>query len=154
MVTLAQIENAHPESVREIARSWKRTAAKMALAAENYEQTMINPGGQPWEGVTANAAKGVARSDHTAVNNLRSAIDTMADRTITAIDEVVIQRLTAVRSLIETARNEGFDVHDDLSLTFPDSDPPDVAKKERGEKLAGDIGTAARSWWQSEALVT
>lgn len=133
--------------------SWKQTAASMVTSAETYERSVRNPGGQPWTGATATAAIDMAGQDLSAVKNMRTAIDAMADAATNSINNPVIPNLNDVRAKIADAEAAGFTVGDDLSVTFQDSRPPDVKKKEDAERRATEIQNAATKWWTSDQAV-
>ncbi|MGV9801040.1 hypothetical protein ACWDTP_23630 [Mycobacterium sp. NPDC003449] len=152
-MTRRQIDAARPETVLAMARSWKSSAAGLATAAETYQTNVRNPGGQPWSGLTTNAAIRMAGNDRTAIDNLRQAIDTMADASIDSINDPVIPNLNDVRSKISSAEAAGFTVNDDLTITFVQSTPPDPQRQEDAERRAAEIGAAATKWWNADQAV-
>lgn len=153
MVTRKQIDGARPESVIGMIRSWKTAAADLVSRAETYQNNMRNPGGETWSGATANAAIGAATNDKRAIDNLKTAIDAMADTAIASMSDPVIPNLVDVRAKITAAEAVGFTVNDDLSVTYPATRPPDPKKKEDAERRAEEIGTAATKWWNSDQAV-
>lgn len=153
MVTRKQIDAARPETVLGMARSWKQSAADLVTAAETYQSNIRNPGGQSWSGATATAAISMAANDRQAIDNLRQAIDAMADAATNSMNDPVIPNLNDVCSKISSAEAAGFTVNDDLSVTYPATDPPDPKKKEDAENRATAIQSAATKWWNSDQAV-
>jgi len=152
-VTRRQIDNARPETVLGMLRSWKNSAADLVTAADSYQQSIRNPGGETWSGATANAAIRMAGHDRTAIDNLRQAVDAMADTATNSINNPVIPNLNDVRAKIASAEAAGFTVNDDLTITYPPTTPPDPIKKEDAERRAGEIQAAATKWWNSDQSV-
>ena len=153
MVTRTQIDNARPESVLAMTRAWKRSAADLVTAADTYRANIRNPGGQGWTGATTDAAIRMADRDHSAISNLRQAIDAMADTAAASISAPVIPNLNDVRAKIADAEAAGFTVGDDLSVSFPPTTPPDPRKIEEAERRAAEIAAAAAAWWDSDQAV-
>lgn len=153
MVTRTQIDNARPETVLGMLRSWKMSAAGLVTATDNYQKSVRNPGGETWSGDTANAAIMMSNNDREAVDNLRQAIDAMADKAITSINDPVIPNLNDVRTKIASAEAAGFTVNDDLTINYPPTKPPDPMKKEDAERRATEIHAAATKWWDSDQQV-
>jgi hypothetical protein len=148
-----QIDNARPETVLGMMRSWKNSAADLVTTAESYQRSVRNPGGEPWSGATATAAITQAGFDREAIDNLRQAIDTMADTATNSMNDPVIPNLNDVRTKIASAEAAGFTVADDLAVSYPATTPPDPMKKEDAERRTGEIQTAATKWWNSDQQV-
>jgi hypothetical protein len=153
VVTRTQIDSAKPETVLGMARSWKESAADLVTAADTYQQSVRKPGGETWSGDTASAAITMADNDATAIDDLRQAIDTMADAATNSINDPVIPNLNEVRAKIASAEAAGFTVNDDLSVSYPPTTPPDPRKIEDAERRATEIQSAATTWWDSDQQV-
>jgi hypothetical protein len=153
VVTRRHIDNATPETVLGMMRSWKKHAADLVTAADNYRKSVHNPGGETWSGATATAAILMADLDRQAIVNLREAIDAMADTATNSMNDPVIPNLNDVRAKIASAEAAGFTVNDDLTVSYPPTAPPDPKVKEDAERRATDINGAASKWWNSDAQV-
>lgn len=142
--TRKQIEAAKPEATIEMARHWIWTAAQMETAADDYVGYLTRPGGQTWEGATAEATQ------HRGGDDTKT-----ANAAINALAESVMPALKNVRQLIENCEKlGGFTVHDDLSVTY---EPPAGTSEERAQacrdactRFSEQIKDAANAWWAAD----
>jgi uncharacterized protein YukE len=158
MVTRPQIKNARPEVVIILAENWATAATTLESAADDYKGFIDKPGGQYWEGNTAEAAQNRAADDRKAVIGMADALTKLGNDTILAIAESVMPALKNVRQLIENCeKHPGFTVNDDLSVSYtaPEgtSDKDEKASKDAVAGFAQQIKDAADTWWQAEQHV-
>lgn len=153
--TRKQIEAAKPEATIEMARHWIWTAAQMETAADDYVGYLTRPGGQTWEGATAEATQHRGGDDRRAIINMAEDITKAANATINTLAESVMPALKNVRQLIENCEKlGGFTVHDDLSVTY---EPPAGTSEERAQacrdactRFSEQIKDAANAWWAAD----
>ncbi|QDF72372.1 hypothetical protein [Mycobacteroides chelonae] len=153
--TRKQIEAAKPEATIEMARHWIWTAAQMETAADDYVGYLTRPGGQTWEGATAEATQHRGGDDRRAIINMADDITKTANAAINALAESVMPALKNVRQLIENCEKlGGFTVHDDLSVTY---EPPAGTSEERAQacrdactRFSEQIKDAANAWWAAD----
>ncbi|MEC4842612.1 hypothetical protein R2360_25340 [Mycobacteroides chelonae] len=155
MVTRKQIDAANPGAVVELARHWIWAAAQMESAADDYKGHLDKPGGQYWEGKTAEAVQDRGADDRKAIHNMGDALTKLGTDTVNTVTESVMPALKDVRQLIEnTEKLGGFTVNDDLSVTY---EPPEGTSEERAEqcrdacaRFSQQIRDAADKWWAAE----
>lgn len=155
MVTRKQIDGANPEKVVEQARHWIWTAGEMETAADDYKGHLDRPGGQHWEGETAEAVQSRGADDRKAIHNMGDALSKLGTDTVNTVTESVMPALKNVRQLIENAEKiPGFTVNDDLSVSY---DPPQGTSEERAQqcrdacaRFSEQIKDAAEKWWVAE----
>lgn len=153
--TRKQIDAAKPEATIELARHWIWTAAQMETAADDYVGYLTRPGGQSWDGQTAEATQHRGGDDRRAIINMADDITKAANDAINALAESVMPALKNVRQLIENCENlGGFTVHDDLSVTY---EPSAGTSEERAQqcrdacaKFSQQIKDAANAWWAAD----
>ncbi|GAB5904565.1 HNH endonuclease signature motif containing protein [Mycobacteroides chelonae] len=155
MVTRKQIDAAKPEATVELARHWMWTAAQMETAADDYVGYLAKPGGQSWDGETAEATQHRGGDDRRAIIAMADDITKAGNDTINTAAESVMPALKNVRQLIEnTEKLGGFTVHDDLSVTY---EPSAGTSEERAQqcrnacaRFSEQIKDAANTWWAAD----
>jgi hypothetical protein len=119
VTTRTQIEAARPEAVVELARHWATAATTLESAVDDYKGFIDKPGGQYWEGATAEAAQARAADDRKAVIGMADALTKLSTDTVNTMTESVMPALQNVRQLIENVEKKpGFTVNDDLSVSY------------------------------------
>jgi Papain fold toxin 1, glutamine deamidase len=158
VVTRSQLKNARPEAVVELARHWATAATTLESAADDYKGFLDKPGGQYWDGKTAEAAQSRAADDRKAVIGMADALTKLGTDTVNMMTESVMPTLKNARQLIENCeKHPGFTVNDDLSVSYtaPEgtSEQDEKASKDAVAGFAQQIKDAADTWWQAEQYV-
>lgn len=158
MPTKTQVVNARPQILLDMVNGWKPFMATEETTAETYRGHVERPGGQPWEGMTADAATGVARNHHAAVADARDTVDEGVKSLVNTISTELIPPLTNAQQIIANAEAQpGVTVNEDLSITYT---PPDGTSKETADRNRQTVADAAKElkdeadkWWTAEQTV-
>ncbi|MCB9441209.1 MAG: hypothetical protein H6523_13285 [Mycolicibacterium sp.] len=153
MVNLAQVEAADPEATATEIDGWKTIAAAMVDNAGLYVQFVTLPGGQDWSGLVHDAMVTTVGQDRTAIHNVQTVIDTMADAATGSLRGVVAHNLKLVKDEIAAARAQKFTVNPDLSVTDPIAMIANNQRKSDWEAFARNIPALAKTWFDSDQQV-
>ncbi|MFZ2240719.1 MAG: hypothetical protein WAV90_14505 [Gordonia amarae] len=153
MVNLAQVEAADPEATATEIDGWKTIAASMVDNAGLYVQFVTLPGGQDWSGLVHDAMVTTVGHDRTAIHNVQTVIDTMADAATGSLRGVVAHNLKLVKDEIAAARAQKFTVNPDLSVTDPIAMIANNQRKSDWEAFARNIPALAKTWFDSDQQV-
>ncbi|MFN8068189.1 MAG: hypothetical protein U0R77_05215 [Mycolicibacterium insubricum] len=165
MVTKAQVLGANVDAEIALANAWKTSAEAMSSNAETYVRFVTMPGGQDWSGLTRDAMVAMVGNDRTAIDNAKTAIDTMTDTATASLDGAVRVNLKAAVDEIHAAGDGldssgkawGFDVDDGLNVTDPKAlSTSMLADNERQSALEGfqtSVPRLAKVWWDSSQAV-
>lgn len=138
---------------------WLSLADGMIQRADTYRTSVQNPpGGRTWSGDTAGAIKAMADNDHTAIENMSTAIKTMAQTALDSIYEPVILNLITAIAMYNDLIAKHYLVDENLHVT-PDFGTLDMSLAALSA-LAGDceaksnaLRAAAQTWWDSDQVV-
>ncbi len=140
---LSEIQAWDTQHLTTAAQSWGDTATRWEYGFGDVVRHSYTPDGSAWEGVAATAAQERALADRTKVNSVTERLRTAAAHARTGATEISDAR-QRVLSAVNAARAEGFDVADDLSVSYTDDRTSTATKRARAETLARDIwGRAA-----------
>jgi hypothetical protein len=143
--SLSQIQGWRTNHLFDAAERWTPAAASWESAFTAAYKAVQLPGGRPWEGDAAQAALARTHSDRARV---LGAVDGLNDAAMTARNgagEIDAARSRAL-SAITAARNAGFEVGHDLTLTDTrdyNSASARAARLEQARGLARDIWSSA-----------
>lgn len=155
MVTLDLVMGANHEVVLAEIRSWTQTADDLDTAAEDYVRMVEHPGGTVWSGRTAEAAVTLAYSDRKVIGADADAITKMSTNAENAM-VAPVAALGDVRAMIENARRLGFDVNQDLSVSWTRptgmSDKQAEAYENAVAPFSQQIQAAGKAWWDAELV--
>jgi hypothetical protein len=153
VVTLDLVIGANHDVVLAEIRSWTQTANELETSADDYVQMMERPGGTVWSGRTAEAAVTLAHGDRRVIV---TDADGIAGMSTNGEDAMVapVAALSDVRAMIENARRLGFDVNQDLSVSWTRPAGMSDSQAEAYENAVGpfsqQIQAAGKAWWDSE----
>ncbi|ORV07538.1 polymorphic toxin type 44 domain-containing protein [Mycolicibacterium fallax] len=154
-MTLDQVMGANHEVVLAEIRSWTQTADDLDTAAEDYVRMVEHPGGTVWSGRTAEAAVTLAYSDRKVIGADADAITKMSTNAENAM-VAPVAALGDVRAMIENARQLGFDVNQDLSVSWTRptgmSDKQAEAYENAVAPFSQQIQAAGKAWWDAELV--
>ena len=138
--TLSQVQTWDTDHLIEAASQWTSTATLWGDAFTHLSAQMPCPGGSPWEGEAAEAARNQASTDRLTVMDMgdqlqnASVIARVGAREIDAAKQRVLVAVTA-------ARDAGFTVSEEFSVTGRESGTSTAmaARQAQAQTLAADI---------------
>src|ERR1700682_1764579 len=138
--TLSQVQTWDTDHLIEAASQWTSTATLGGDAFPHVAAQMPCPGGSPWEGEAAEAARNQASTDRLTVMDMgdqlqnASVIARVGAREIDAAKQRVLGAVTA-------ARDAGFTVSEEFSVTGRESGTSTAmaARQAQAQTLAADI---------------
>ncbi len=155
MVTLDLIMSVNHDVVLAEIRSWTQTADDLESSADDYVRMMERPGGTVWSGRTAEAAVTLSYGDRRVIIADADGIVGMSTNGENAM-VAPVAALSDVRAMIENARRLGFDVNQDLSVSWTRPTGMSDAQAEAYENAVGplsqQIQAAGKAWWDSELV--
>lgn len=136
---LSQIQARDTEHLVTAAGWWDTTAARWVDGFSEVVRQSYTPGGGIWEGAAAGAAQERALADRTRVDDVaRRLRATSADARAGAAELSAARQRVLVA--VNAARTAGFQVGDDLSVTYDDDGSPAMAaRRAQAESMARDI---------------
>jgi hypothetical protein len=130
------------------AQVWTDTATRWEDGFSQAARHAFMPDGSPWEGAAATAAQERAIADRTAVGRVADRLRTASADARVGAAEIGAAR-QQVLAAVSAARAAGFQVGDDLSVTFLDGgSATSGARRAQAESMARDI------WQRASRLVT
>jgi hypothetical protein len=144
---LADVQAWDTSHLTTAAQHWADSATRWEDGFAEVARHSFSPGGSVWEGAAATAAQDRAVADRTQVNRVAERL-----RTVSADARIGATELSAARqqvlAAVNAARAAGFEVSDDLSVTYvDDGSPTSAARRTQAEGMARDI-------WQRAAKLT
>ncbi len=145
--SLSEVQSWDTSHLTTAARHWSDAASKWEDGFADAARHSFSPGGAPWEGAAAAAAQDRAVADRAQVNRVAErlrAVSAVARAGATELDFARQQVLSAVNA----ARAAGFEVSEDLSVTYiDDGSSASTARRAQAESMARDI------WQRASRLV-
>jgi len=138
--TLSQVQTWDTEHLTEAAVHWTSTATVWGDAFSHLSAQVSFPGGSPWEGDAAEAAQQQATTDRLAVMSMADQLQSAS-----AIARVGAREIEAakqgVQVAVNAARDAGFTVGEDFSVTSRESGSPTAiaAREAQAQALSADI---------------
>jgi len=138
--TLSQVQTWDTEHLTEAAAQWTSTATVWGDAFTHLAAQTPCPGGSPWEGKAAEAAQHQASTDRLTVVSMADQLQNASAIARTGAREIDAAR-QGVLVAVNAARNAGFTVGEDFSVTSPESGTPNAmaARQAQAQALAADI---------------
>ena len=129
------------------AQHWVDAATRWEDGFAEVARHSFTPGGSGWEGAAATAAQDRAVADRGQVNRVAGRLRTASADARAGATELGAER-QQVLSAVNAARAAGFEVGDDLSVTYvDDGSPGSSARRAQAESIARDI-------WQRASRLT
>jgi hypothetical protein len=144
---LSEIRAWDTRHLTDAAEFWDSTATRWEDGFGEVVRQSYTPADSPWEGAAATAAQERAITDRSKVNAVAARLRTVsADARSGAAELIAAQQ--RVMSAVARTTAAGFDVGDDLSVTYQDDGTPAApARRLQAESMARDI-------WQRAADLT
>jgi hypothetical protein len=144
---LAEVQAWDTSHLTTAAQTWADAATRWEDGFADAARQSFSPGGSAWEGAAASAAQDRAVADRTQVSRVADRLRAVSADARAGAGQLSEARLQ-VLSAVNAARAAGFEVADDLSVTYDDDgSPASAAKRTQAESMARDI-------WQRASRLT
>lgn len=151
---LSEVEAWDTGHLTSAATTWSATAQKWEDGFADVAKQSYLPGGSEWNGVAADAAQRRAVADRTAVNVVAEKLRAVSTAARTGATDLAAAR-QRVLSVVSTARAAGFEVGDDLSVTYiDDGSSAAAARRSQAESLARDLWRQAANLTETDRRVS
>ncbi|HEX2400214.1 MAG TPA: hypothetical protein VHJ79_09570 [Mycobacterium sp.] len=120
--TVSQVEAWRPESLRRLADGWDEAVRRLAAHVDTVSDE-IRRSRELWTGTTADAAQDNARAITSAGDDAARSLVLASAAARDGADQIAAA-LMSVRTLVAEARDGGFDVADDGTVTIRAGPPP------------------------------
>jgi hypothetical protein len=138
---LSEVQAWDTQHLTTAAQRWADTATRWEGGFAEVVRQSFTPGGSAWEGSAATAAQGRAVADRTQVNRVAERLRTVAADARSGAAELSAAR-QRVLSAVDATRAAGFEVLNDLTVTYLDdgtSAATAAARRAQAESLAQDL---------------
>jgi hypothetical protein len=145
---LADVQAWDTSHLTTAAQRWSDAATRWEDGFADVVRHSFSPGGATWEGAAATAAQDRAIADRTRVSLAAERLRAVTTDARAGARELSFAR-REILSAVNAARAAGFEVGEDLSVTYvDDGSPASAARRNRAESMARDI------WQRATQLVT